>query len=105
MPERRITVARTLFSRMRGLLGRKALPSGEGLLIRPCRAIHTLGMHFAIDARFYDRRGVCVREVRNVPPGRWWVWGTWRAEAVLESMAGDDAFDGLDALPEELIER
>lgn len=105
MAEQRISVARSLFSRMRGLLGRKALPPGEGLLIRPCRAIHTLGMRFAIDVRFYDRRGTCVREVRQVPPGRWWVWGTWRADAVLECMAGDEAFAGMDTLPEELIER
>ncbi len=105
MPKAHIAVATTLLSRMRGLLGRHALPPGEALLIRPCRAIHTLGMRFAIDVRFYDRRGVCVREVRQVPPGRWWVWGTWRARAVLECMAGDGAFAGMDSLPEELIER
>ena len=43
-------VARTLFARMRGLIGTKRPPPGEGLLILRCRAIHTFFMSFAIDA-------------------------------------------------------
>ena len=88
----RYAVAATPWARMRGLLGRKGLPPGEGLLITPCNAIHTLGMRFAIDVRFYDRRGRLVRAVPNVRPGKWWVWGGWRAHCVLECAAGDPAF-------------
>lgn len=94
-----ITLAATPFARMRGLLGRTGLPAGEALLLRPCNAIHTLGMRFAIDVRFYDRRGRLVREVLGVRPGRWWVSGGWRAACALESAAGDPAFAGLDPLP------
>lgn len=94
-----ITRAVTPFARMRGLLGRQGLDAGEALLLKPCNAIHTLGMRFAIDVRFYDRRGRLVREVLNVRPGRWWIWGTWRADCALESAAGDPTFAGLDPLP------
>ena len=94
-----ITRAETPFARMRGLLGRSGLAAGSALLLAPCNAIHTLGMRFAIDVRFYDRRGRLVREVLGVQPGRWWVWGTWRAACALESAAGDPAFTGLNTLP------
>ncbi len=87
-----INVAVTPFARMKGLLGRKQLPEGEALLIRPCNAIHTLGMRFPIDVRFYDRSGALVREVLRVPPGRWWVWGGRNATQVLECYAGDPTF-------------
>ena len=95
-----ITLAATPFARMRGLLGRPGLDAGEAILLKPCNAIHTLGMRFAIDVRFYDRRGRLVREALNVRPGRWWIWGTWRAACALESAAGDPAFAGLTTLPD-----
>ncbi len=87
-----IEQALTASARMKGLLGREGLPPGHGLLILPCKAIHTLRMRFAIDVRFYDKRGYLVREVLNVKPGRWWVWGGWRAHSVLETQAGDITF-------------
>lgn len=92
MSEPVIQEARSCFARMRGLLGRDGLPTGHALLITPCSAIHTLGMKFAIDVRFYDRNGYCVREVLNVPPGRFWVGGGRRAKSVLECAAGDETF-------------
>lgn len=95
MREAVILEARSCFSRMRGLLGRPTLPDGQALLISPCSAIHTIGMKFPIDVRFYDRNGICIREVLNVPPGRFWVGGGWRAGSVLESRAGDETFSGL----------
>jgi uncharacterized membrane protein (UPF0127 family) len=47
--------ARTLFSRMKGLLGADSLPPGSGLWISPCNSIHSLGMRFEFDALFLDR--------------------------------------------------
>ncbi len=95
-----IEVACTLATRMKGLLGREGLPPGHALLIRPCKAIHTCRMKFALDVRFYDKRGTRIREVLNVRPGRWWIWGGWRAYAVLESAAGDTTFQPLTTLPD-----
>ena len=80
-------VARTLFARMRGLIGTKRLPPGEGMLILSCRAIHTFFMSFAIDATFLDRHDCVVKVVRNIRPWRLFVWGGFRAVKVLETAA------------------
>ncbi len=80
-------VARTLWARIRGLIGRRGLPAGEGLLILRCNAIHTFFMRFPIDATFYDREGRVVRIVRGIRPWRPFVWGGWRAVKVLETAA------------------
>ena len=77
-------VARTLFARMKGLIGTKCLPPGEGMLILHCKAIHTFFMSFPIDAIFLDREGHVVKVVRNIRPGRFFVWGGFRADRVLE---------------------
>ncbi len=36
-------------ARARGLLGRTGLTDGEGLWLKPCNGIHTVGMRFGID--------------------------------------------------------
>ena len=78
-------VARTLFARMKGLIGTKRLPPGEGMLILRCNAIHTFFMSFAIDATFLDRHDRVVKVVRNIRPWRPFVWGGFRAAKVLET--------------------
>jgi uncharacterized membrane protein (UPF0127 family) len=73
--------------RMRGLLGRKRLDSGQGILIRPAPAIHTWFMRFAIDAVFLDRN-LNVLSVRSEL--RPWRMASQRgARAVLELPAGE----------------
>ena len=81
----RAKVARTLFERMKGLIGTKSLQTGEGLLILGCNSIHTFFMSFPIDATFFDRRGDVVKVVRNIRPWRPFVWGGFRAVKVLET--------------------
>ena len=81
----RARVARSFAERAKGLIGTKDLPDGEGMLILRCSAIHTLFMSFPIDATFLDRKDRVVRVVRNIRPGRLWVWGGWRAAKVLET--------------------
>ena len=78
-------VARTLFARIKGLIGTKRLPPGEGMLILHCNAIHTFFMSFAIDATFLDRDDHVVKVVRNIHPWRPFVWGGFRAVKVLET--------------------
>lgn len=82
-------VARTYFQRARGLIGRKTMAPGTGLLILRCNAIHTFFMSFSIDATFYDRHDRVVKVVRGIRPGRFFVWGGWRAVKVLETMSGE----------------
>ena len=57
------------WSRLRGLLGRAELAAGAGLIVVPCHGVHTLGMRFAIDALYLDRKGAVLRLDRNLPPG------------------------------------
>jgi len=78
-------VAQTLFQRLRGLIGRKGLAPGCGLLITRCNCIHTFFMRFPIDATFLDAHGAVVKTVRGIRPWRLWVWGGWRARSVLET--------------------
>ena len=80
-------VARTMFARMKGLIGMKSLPPGEGLLILHCNSIHTFFMSFAIDATFLDRDDRVVKTVRGIKPWRPFVWGGFRAVKVLETAA------------------
>ena len=83
----RVAVAVSMGARLRGLLGRRSLPAGEGLLIVRCGSIHTVGMRFAIDVVFLDRAWQVCRVHRDVRPGRLMVWGGWRADRALETAA------------------
>jgi uncharacterized membrane protein (UPF0127 family) len=65
-----VTLADTLPARLRGLLGKDRLPEGDGLLIRPCKGIHTFFMKFPIDAVFLDRDNLVVALFRSLPPNR-----------------------------------
>jgi uncharacterized membrane protein (UPF0127 family) len=82
-----IRAARTLWERVRGLLGRRNLELGEGLWIEPCSSIHMFFMRFPIDAVFTDRARRVVRVVPHLEPWRLAVGGRG-ARAVLELPAG-----------------
>ena len=51
----RIAIADTSLTRLVGLMGRRRLDAGCGLLIRPSCGIHTFGMLFSIDVVALDR--------------------------------------------------
>lgn len=80
-------VAETPSARRRGLLGRERLSEGGGLLIVPCRQVHTLGMRFTMDVIFLDRNLEVLRTVKGLRPGRISPF-VLRARAVLELPAG-----------------
>ncbi len=44
-----VRLADRFFSRLKGLLGKRCLLPGEGLLISPCNQVHTFFMRFPID--------------------------------------------------------
>jgi len=79
--------ARTPWARLKGLLGEPALPSGCGMLLERCRAIHTLGMRRAIDVVFLGEDGRVVQMHRGLGAGR--IAYCRRAREVLELAAGD----------------
>ena len=72
---------------MKGLLGRKELCAGDGLLLRPASSIHTLFMRFPIDAVFLDRELVVRRVVPALKPAR--LAFERRSHSVLELAAGE----------------
>lgn len=77
-------VASSHRDRVRGLLGRDGI---DGVLVlERVRSVHTVGMHFAIDAAFCDRSGVVLRIV-TLRPGRI-TRPCWRARRVIEAEAG-----------------
>ena len=89
----RCTIADNPLRRMRGLLGRDGLESGEGLLLRPASAVHTYFMRFPIDVVFLDRSLVVVGISDDVDP--WRATSRRGAKAVLELPAGESARRGL----------
>lgn len=92
---RRCRVADRPLARLRGLLGRRALPPDAGLLLRPASAIHTCGMRFAIDAVFLDADGAVLRVAADLGP--WRMAACRGARSVLELPAGTCARQGLRA--------
>ncbi len=64
------TIAKTLSSRTKGLLGRDFLDKGSALILDPCNNIHTLFMRFNIDVIFLNRNNIVVGLVKNIKPFR-----------------------------------
>jgi uncharacterized membrane protein (UPF0127 family) len=80
-----VRVARSRWSRLRGLAFRER-PPAEPLLIPRCRSVHTFGMRFALDLVWLGRGGRVLRIDRAVPP--WRVRCCREAIEVLELAAG-----------------
>jgi len=81
-----IEVADSSKKRRKGLLGRQGLLHGEGLWIVPCESVHTIGMQFAIDLIYLDRK-YQVRKIRNSVPA-WRFSICFLAHTVLEVPIG-----------------
>lgn len=65
-----VEIAASFPARLKGLLGRKHMPPGSALIIKPCNSIHTWFMRFNIDVLFLDACGYILRVVHNMPPFR-----------------------------------
>jgi uncharacterized protein len=63
-------VAATIWARFVGLMGRRELADGFGLLLRNESAIHTFGMRVDIDVAYLDASGKVVRLTEAMPPAR-----------------------------------
>jgi|SRR5271165_1215014 len=82
----RAEIADTSQKRRTGLLQHKSLPRGEGLWIAPCEAVHTVGMKFAIDVLFLDKKKRVLKIRHSMK--QWRVAASLRAHSVLELPAG-----------------
>jgi uncharacterized protein len=83
----RCLAADSPLARMRGLLGRRELPRGEGMLLRPAASVHTAFMRFPIDVVFVDGAGRVLDIAHSVRP--WRAVACRGAKAVVELAAGE----------------
>ncbi|HZP26268.1 MAG TPA: DUF192 domain-containing protein [Dehalococcoidia bacterium] len=90
---REVRIAKSPWSRFLGLMGRRSLREGEGLLLIPGGSIHTLFMRFPIDVFFLDKEWRVQKVARNVKPFRL-AFARRGVRAVLEVPAGTAAAIG-----------
>lgn len=88
-----VEVASNPWSRFWGLMGRRGLEPGHGLLIKPCSSIHMFFMRFPIDVVFLDRDNVAVKVVHSIKPWRMAMGGG--GKNALELPAGTAAAAGI----------
>jgi hypothetical protein len=77
----RARVAASMLTRMRGLIGRRTLARGEGLVLGPCSGVHTFFMRAPLDVVFLNRHNQVVCSVSGLPTWAMlpWVRGAARA--------------------------
>jgi len=74
-----------LWGSFKGLMFRKSIPDGYGMVFRPARGIHTNFMRFPIDLIFFDKDNR-VSKVR--PAMKPWRWDFTNASGVIEMNPG-----------------
>ena len=86
--------ADTFLKRFLGLMGRRNLPQGQGLLLSPCSSVHMCFMRFAIDVLYLDDEGRILKIVPHLCP---WIGLSLcpGARAALELAAGEAERIGL----------
>lgn len=82
-----IGVADTSLTRFVGLMGRRSLAPGQGLLIRPSNGVHTFWMRFSIDVLLLDKEHRVLSVYGKLRPFRM-TSISWKAASVLELPAG-----------------
>lgn len=63
-------VAANPWTRLRGLIGVRHLPDGDGLLIEPCKGVHCLFMSIPIDVVYLSRENEVVAIDAEMKPWR-----------------------------------
>lgn len=82
------TIASNYWQRFRGLMLRRRLAPGEGLVIEPCSSIHMMWMRFSIDAVFFDSGHRVTKVAGRVRPWVGFAAGGKGAKGVIELPAG-----------------
>ena len=63
-------LANNFFSRLKGLLGTKGLPQDEGMILDPCKSVHTFFMHYDLDVIFIDESNTIIGCEASLKPNR-----------------------------------
>lgn len=80
-------LARSYWERLVGLMGKKHLYQGEGLIINPCSSVHTHFMRFSIDVIYVSKEHVIVGIDHALRP--WQIGHFYRkVQYVIELSAG-----------------
>lgn len=66
----RLFLARSFWQRAAGLFGHGRLGPQQGLWIKPCKAVHTVGLGYAIDIVFIGPQGKVLKTVHALKPNR-----------------------------------
>jgi len=65
-----IAITQTFKERNRGLLALPNIREDQGLLISPCRSVHTFAMQYPLDLVYLSKQLKVVKLVENIPPNR-----------------------------------
>ena len=84
---RKALLADSFWTRAKGLMFRKDWEDLDGLLLSPCRSIHTFGMRMEIDVCFLDPEHRIVKSFGSLGPWRS-VQGGRKSSSTLELHAG-----------------
>jgi hypothetical protein len=87
-------LALTTCQRFRGLMLRRELPEGQGMLFPHCSSIHMFFMRFPVDLVYLDREGEVVKIVEGLKP--WRLSFCSGARSALELPAGTVQRTGLE---------
>lgn len=58
----------TFLGRLIGLLGKRGLKTGQGIVLKPCYQIHTFFMSFSIDVVFISKDFKVLKVMKDVKP-------------------------------------
>jgi len=88
----KVTLADGFFARFKGLMGKKSLDVGEGLLLSPCSSIHCFFMKITIDA-VYLSKDMTVLGIETLAP--WKLGGYIKHTAHVLELSADSASVGV----------
>jgi uncharacterized membrane protein (UPF0127 family) len=98
------SVADSFWMRAKGLMFRKGWEDFDGLLLSPCRSIHTFGMRMEIDVCFLDPEHTITKALYAMGPWKS-AQGGRRSHATLELPAGTLARTGTGTGDRLMLER
>jgi uncharacterized protein len=82
-----VFIAKTIFTRIKGLLGRKVFLPNQAVILDPCDSVHTFFMHFPIDIIFIDKDYKVIKTLPNFKPNRI-TRKYWHSSKVIELPSG-----------------